>query len=97
MLNKSQILSILRENYEELSKKFKVKKIGIFGSIVKDLETKDSDIDILVDFFEPITIFTFIDLEDFLTLKLDRKVDLVSEKGLKHVLKTIILKEVVYV
>ena len=97
MLNKSQILSILRENYEELSKKFKVKKIGIFGSIVKDLETKDSDIDILVDFFEPITIFTFIDLEDFLTLKLDRQVDLVSEKGLKHVLKTIILKEVVYV
>jgi len=62
MLNKSQILSILRENYEELSKKFKVKRIGLFGSIVKDSETKDSDIDILVDFFEPITIFTFIDL-----------------------------------
>ncbi|MHA1765208.1 MAG: nucleotidyltransferase family protein [Promethearchaeota archaeon] len=97
MLNKSQILSILRENYEELSKKFKVKRIGLFGSIVKNSETKDSDIDILVDFFEPITIFTFIDLEDFLSLKLDRKVDLVSEKGLKHVLKNNILKEVVYV
>jgi len=97
MLNKSQILSILRENYEELSKKFKVKRIGLFGSIVKNSETKDSDIDILVDFFEPITIFTFIDLEDFLSLKLDRKVDLVSEKGLKQVLKNNILKEVVYV
>ena len=97
MLNQSQILSILRDNYQEISKKFKVKKIGLFGSFVKDFETPESDVDLLVDFFEPITIFTFIDLEDLLTAKLGRKVDLVTEKGLKPVLKPIILGEVVYV
>ncbi len=97
MVNKSQILSILRENYREIAIKFKVNKIGLFGSFVKDYETPDSDIDVLVDFFEPITLFAFIDLEDFLTAKLGRKVDLVAKKGLKPILKPIILKEVLYV
>ena len=97
MLTKSQILSILKENYDEISKKYSVKKIGLFGSFVKEFETEESDIDILVDFFNPITLFDFIDLEDLLSEKFGRKVDLVSEKGLKPALKGIILREVVYV
>ena len=97
MISKSQILTILKENYEILSKTFNVSKIGLFGSFVKDFETETSDIDILVDFSKPITIFEYIDLEDLLTEKFGRKVDLVSEKGLKPLLKSQILREVVFV
>ncbi len=97
MISKSQILTILKENYELLSNTFNVSKIGLFGSFVKEFEAETSDIDILVDFSKPITIFEYIDLEDLLTEKLGRKVDLVSEKGLKPLLKTQILKDVVYV
>lgn len=97
MISKSQILSILKENLSMVSKSFYVSKIGLFGSFVKDTVTENSDIDILVDFSKPITIFTFIELEDFLTVELGRKIDLVSEKGLKPIIKTKILREVVYV
>ena len=97
MISKSQILSILKENLNAVSKTFFVSKIGLFGSFVKDNMTENSDIDILVDFSKPITIFTFIELEEFLSLELGRKVDLVSLKGLKPIIKTNILREVVYV
>ncbi len=97
MISKSQILSILKENLSMVSKTFYVSKIGLFGSFVKDAVTENSDIDILVDFSKPITIFTFIELEEFLTVELGRKVDLVSEKGLKPIIKPKILREVVYV
>lgn len=97
MISKSQILAILKENLSTVSKTFYVSKIGLFGSFVKEDETENSDIDILVNFSKPITIFTFIELEEYLTIELGRKVDLVSEKGLKPIIKTNILKEVVYV
>jgi len=97
MISKSQILSILKENLNTVSESFYVSKIGLFGSFVKDNETENSDIDILVDFSKPITIFAFIELEEFLTIELGRKVDLVSKKGLKPIIKSNILEEVVYV
>ena len=97
MISKSQILSILKENFSIVSKTFYVSKIGLFGSFVKDAVTENSDIDILVDFSKPITIFAFIELEEFLTEEFGRKVDLVSVKGLKPIIKTNILREVVYV
>ena len=96
MIDKSKILQILREHFNVLSTKFSVKKIGLFGSFVKNTESERSDIDILVDFARPITIFEFIDLEDLLSNLFGHKVDLVSEKGLKPFLKTQILKEVIY-
>ena len=97
MVNKSEILSKLKENYIFLSETFKVKKIGLFGSYVRNDQNSESDIDILVEFSAPISLFEYIDLEDFLHSILGNKVDLVSEKGLKPILKVNILREVVYV
>ncbi len=97
MVNKSDILSKLKENYRFLAETFKVKKIGLFGSYVRNDQTSESDIDILVEFSAPISLFEYIDLEDYLHSTLGNKVDLVSEKGLKPILKMNILREVVYV
>ena len=97
MVNKSDILAILKTNYEVLSNQFHVSQIGLFGSFAKEFESESSDIDLLVEFSKPITLFQFIELEDYLTEKLGRQVDLVSKKGLKPLLKSRILKDVVYV
>ena len=51
----------------------------------------------LVEFYEPIGLFQFIELEDFLREKLGVKVDLVSKKALKPRIGECILKEVIYV
>jgi uncharacterized protein len=81
-----------------LNERFQVETIGVFGSFARGEQTKDSDIDILVEFTQPNTIdlFDFIDLEDFLTQKLDVKVDLVTKSALKPLIKDQILEETVY-
>lgn len=80
-----------------LKKTYHVEKIGVFGSFSRGEDKKTSDVDILVEFSEPISMFRFIDLEEYLSKILGRKVDLVSKKALKPQLKEQILREVRYV
>jgi len=62
---------------------------------VKSITSK-SDIDLIVDFNQPIGV-SFIDLADFLEQKMQTKVDLVSRNGIKPQYYTAIEKEIVYV
>lgn len=80
----------------ELRNKYHVKSIGIFGSAVRSDFTPQSDIDIIVEFSQPIGI-SFIDLADFIEEKMNSKVDLVSRKGIKPNYFKAIENEIVYV
>jgi predicted nucleotidyltransferase len=80
-----------------LADRFKVQTIGIFGSYVRGEQKKKSDLDILVEFSEPIGLFKFVELEDFLSQELNLKVDLVMKDALKPRIKDSILKEAIYV
>jgi uncharacterized protein len=80
-----------------LRDKYHVSSIGIFGSVLRgDYQDGKSDVDILVDFSEPIGI-TFIDLADFLENQLNRKIDLFSRNGIKDRFFSQIEKEIIYV
>jgi predicted nucleotidyltransferase len=92
----SAILKTLKEIKPALERDYHVNSIGIFGSAVRDDFRPDSDIDILVDFSEPIGI-TFIDLADFLEKKINAKVDLVSRKGVKPQYLSVIENDIIYV
>lgn len=70
--------------------------MGLFGSIVRDDFHDGSDVDILVDFDQPIGI-EFIDMANELELLLKRRVDLVSKNGIKPAYLREIEKEVIYV
>ena len=79
-----------------LRDKYHVSSIGIFGSVLReDFQDGKSDVDILVDFSEPIGI-TFIDLADFLENQLNRKIDLFSRNGIKDRFFSQIEKEIIY-
>jgi predicted nucleotidyltransferase len=80
-----------------LRERFKVETIGIFGSYVRGEQKRKSDLDVLVEFSEPPSLFEFVELEDFLSQKLGLKVDLVMRDALKPRIKDNILKEAVYV
>jgi uncharacterized protein len=95
MKSKKEIEKILKKNKSILHDKFKVEQIGLFGSYVRGDESKKSDVDILVEFSEPVG-WEFIDLKDFLEEILGIEVDLVTKKALKPQLKDKILKEVVF-
>ena len=95
MRSLDEIRATLKKHKPELEDRFKVKKIGVFGSYVREEEEETSDIDILVDLFEPIG-WEIIDLKEFLEEILGLEVDLVTVKALKPELSDIILKEAVY-
>jgi predicted nucleotidyltransferase len=92
-----EITSTLEALKPQLKERFKVKTIGVFGSYVHGEQTPKSDIDVLVEFEEPVGLFEFMDLEFFLTDALGVKVDLVSKKALKPHIGKYILEEVVIV
>ncbi|WKZ32819.1 MAG: nucleotidyltransferase family protein [Thermodesulfobacteriota bacterium] len=78
-----------------LEEQYKVKEIGVFGSFVRGEQKKKSDLDILVDFYEPISLLNFIRLENNLSKYLGINVDLVMKNALKPRIGSHILKEVV--
>jgi len=79
-----------------LKEKYKIKEIGVFGSYVKGKKRKKSDLDILGEFEEVPDLFTYIEIEEFISKKLNMKVDLVVKSALKPYIGRIILKEVKY-
>jgi len=92
-----EIKKIIKEHRKVLEKKYKLKKIGIFGSYVRGEALQESDLDILVELGDGIGLLKFIELEEYLSSILGLKVDLVEKDGLKTRIGSYILKEVVYV
>lgn len=96
MQSLEEIKLFLFKNKSILTERFKVKNIGVFGSIVRGDFNDNSDIDILVCFREPVGV-EFIDLANYLEFNFKRKVDLVSQNGLRDRYKQIVEQEVQYV
>lgn len=95
--NLDQVKETIEKSMSFLKNSYNVKDIGIFGSVARDENTQVSDIDILVEFSEPIGFFKFIELEDYLSKILNKKVDLVTKKALKPAIKKEILQDTIYV
>jgi uncharacterized protein len=96
MKNLDEIERIIKSRKKELEEKFKVKNIAIFGSYVRDEQNKESDIDILVEFKEPVG-FLFIHLADYLEELLGVKVDLLTPDAIKPNRRKYIMEDLVYV
>lgn len=96
MLTGADIENRLRLLKPLIEERFFVKKIGYFGSFAKNKQREDSDIDLIVEFSQPLG-WEFFDLTDLLEKELQRKVDLVSIKALKPQLKESILASVKYI
>lgn len=95
LMNLEEIKRKIDEHKPFLEKEFKVKSISVFGSYLRGEQTKKSDIDILVEFYDVIDLFEFVRLENLLSEILEIKVDLVMKDVLKPLIKDKILKEAV--
>lgn len=96
-MNKDEIIEKLKEIKPTLEKDYYIKEVGIFGSYVRDEQTESSDVDILIDYNRGMTLFTLVDLKDFLENIFKRKVDIAFKKSLKPRIGKMILSEVIYV
>jgi uncharacterized protein len=82
-MNRAMILELLTQHRERLRVQFGAKHLALFGSAARDELRNDSDIDVLVEFEGPATFDGYMGLADDLEQLLGRRVDLVTEKGLK--------------
>ena len=87
-MNKSfdEIKTIIKNHKDELREKYGVRRIGIFGSIVRGEAREDSDVDILVEFEAGKATFdNFLGLVEYLERLLGKKIDLLTIDGVKSI------------
>jgi predicted nucleotidyltransferase len=94
---RQDILSSLRTVKGDVARDYSVKSLGVFGSVARDEQTDESDVDLLVEFSRPVGFVTFMRLEHFLSDRLGKQVDLVTPETLKPVIRQDVLAEVIYV
>jgi hypothetical protein len=78
-----------------LIERYQVESIALFGSYVRGEQRPESDLDVLVTFRSPPSLFKFVQLECFLSDMLGVKVDLVMKEALKPRIGKHILREAV--
>lgn len=87
----------IQQTIKHYLSQFPISRIGLFGSFARNEDQPDSDIDILVTFEEPISLFTLVKIHRELSELLQRKVDIVSEKYLHPRLKEAVQKDLVII
>lgn len=98
MTTKENIISLLRTQKAELSK-YGVSSIGLFGSYLRNEQSNQSDIDLLID-FEPNqeNFDNFMAVYDiFESLFKRERIEIVTKNGLSKHIGPKILNEVLYV
>ena len=84
MSPQQKVIKVLRREIPYLKENYGVKKIALFGSVVKGKYNKSSDIDIVVEFEKPIGL-RFMDLAEYLEKKLRRKTDILTAEGVRSI------------
>jgi len=98
-------LNIPKDKIADFCLRHHIRRLGIFGSVLREDFKPDSDVDVLVDFEagHSISMFEIIDIEQKLSELLERKVDLVERRAVeksenyirrRHILQSV---ETIYV
>ena len=98
MTTKEKILAILKTHKSELSK-YGVLNIGLFGSYLRNEQSTQSDIDLLIDFDpEKENFDNYMAVYDiFENLFKNERIEIVTKNGLSKYIGPRILNDVIYV
>lgn len=91
-MNADEIIEQIRRQQGQLDA-LGVKSLGLFGSVARGEARADSDVDFLVAFDGPATFDRYMDLKFFLEELLGRRVDLVTERGLRKAVRPTVERE----
>lgn len=88
------VIRILRAHRSELEE-FRVASLSVFGSVARGEAGAESDVDLLVEFAEPVGLFEFVGLKQHLEDLLGCAVDLATPNALRPAMRPQILGEAV--
>jgi predicted nucleotidyltransferase len=94
-------IDIPKDKIADFCRRWKVRELSLFGSIIRDDARPDSDIDVLVSFTEdaPWSVFDLIDMSEELETIFGREVDLIEKEALRNPFRRhsiLTSKEVIY-
>lgn len=95
-MKRESVIEQLKGAKGMLFQKYPIHSLALFGSMARGDDTPESDIDILVEFNQPVG-FEIVDLADELEAILKHKIDLVSKKAIKAALWPYIETDLLYV
>lgn len=93
---RQEVLDCLASHKQHLVD-FDIKSLALFGSVARNESTTNSDVDFLVEFHQPVGLFYFLQVRQYLSSILNSPVDLVTLDALKPKMRERILKELVHV
>ena len=96
-MNRDEALELLRAHKATLAQRFGVVDLALFGSIVRNRATGDSDVDVLVRFDSPATSKRYFGVQFYIEDLLGRPVDLVTDKALRTEMRPYIEREMINV
>ena len=95
-MNTADYLQLLRQYKASASKKYGIKRIGIFGSVARGEQTENSDVDIVVSLTQP-RLFNLVHIKEELQQLFGRPVDIVRERdNMDILLKNCIQRDGIY-
>ena len=95
-INKDEVVAKLRQIFPSLCLRYPLRKMALFGSVVRGDATGQSDVDILVE-VDPTIGLRMVDLAEELESHLHRKVDLVSSRAIRPHMMESVLEDIQYV
>lgn len=87
------VIETLARSKAELTKRYGVNSLALFGSVARGTAGKDSDIDVLVGFDGPATSERYFGVQFYLEDLLGKPVDLITERALRPELKPFIERD----
>lgn len=86
-----EVIAILYQHRETISS-FHVVSMFLFGSVARNEATADSDVDLLVEFSQPVGFFTLARLQIYLEKLLGCAIDLGTPDSLKPYMQDLVME-----
>jgi uncharacterized protein len=82
----SSKIKLSKEKIEDFCLRWKIKEMSLFGSVLREDFSPESDVDILVSFYEDArwSLFDWVDMIEELKEIMGREVDLVERESLRN-------------
>ncbi|MBF0345955.1 MAG: nucleotidyltransferase family protein [Nitrospirae bacterium] len=95
MTTLEEIRRVIDKHRDELRVEHKIKEIAVFGSYARHEQKKKSDVDLLAEFEESISLLDLVGAEQYLTKLLRTRVDLIPVNSVRPELKDTIFREAI--
>ncbi len=92
----ARFVRILRAQLPELSRTYRVKSLGVFGSYARREEKRQSDLDLVVEFSPPTYFDARFEMADSLSELLGVKVETIPQENLPPHIRKRVMREVIW-